>query len=159
MRGAVLLAMLAAPAWAQDSPVFDPAPILACLPDGGEDCIGLASSACMETGGGSTTVGMGFCLDAERRFWDDRLNGSYRQVMAQAKAADADPAEPGLVPRQVPALRDMQRHWIAYRDAACAYEATRWGGGTGAGPAATACAMQLTARQALRLDGYLREGP
>ena len=48
----------------------------------------------------------------------------------------------------------MQRSWIAFRDAACSYEASRWGGGSGAGPAATGCVMQLTARQALRLMGY-----
>ena len=49
----------------------------------------------------------------------------------------------------------MQRAWIAYRDAACAYEASQWGGGTGAGPAATGCMMTLTGRQALALEERL----
>ena len=49
----------------------------------------------------------------------------------------------------------MRRAWIAFRDAACNYEATRWGGGTGAGPAAADCVMKLTARQALHLRAYV----
>ncbi len=43
------------------------------------------------------------------------------------------------------------------RTAACAYEASRWGGGTGAGPAATACFLDLTGRQALALEARLEE--
>ena len=49
----------------------------------------------------------------------------------------------------------MQRAWIGYRDAACAYEASQWGGGTGAGPAAVGCMMTLTGRQALALEEKL----
>ena len=46
----------------------------------------------------------------------------------------------------------MQRAWIEYRDATCAYEAAQWGGGTGAGPAFAGCLMRLTAEQALYLE-------
>ena len=45
----------------------------------------------------------------------------------------------------------MQRKWIDFRDAACAFEASKWGGGTGGGPAATQCHLTLTAQQYLRL--------
>ena len=114
----------------------------------------------MEGEGGSSTVGMGFCLGAERDWWDDRLNTAYGEVMTRAEAGDAElDSLDAAGPRQAGALRDMQRAWIAFRDAACEYEATRWGGGTGAGPAAAQCALTLTARQANQLDGYLREGP
>lgn len=163
---ALVAALLAGPAAGQEAPEFDPAPVLECLASEAapDSCAGLAAAACMEGPGGSSTVGMGFCLGAERDFWDARLNDAYGRATERAWAADAeaeaDAAEGGYsVPAQLPALRDMQRAWIAYRDATCAYEATRWGGGTGAGPAAAQCALALTAGQANRLDGYLREGP
>ena len=50
----------------------------------------------------------------------------------------------------------MQRAWTAYRDAACAYEVSTWGGATGGGPAGEDCMMRLTARQALVLEDRLR---
>lgn len=161
MRILIALILLAAPAAAQDAPPFDPAPVQACL-DGDADpqsCAGLAANACMEGEGGSTTVGMGYCIAAERDWWDDRLNTAYGDVMARAEASDADTDSLDAAgPRQVPALRDMQRSWIAFRDAACAFEATRFGGGTGAGPASAQCALTLTARQTLWLQDYLIEG-
>jgi len=159
---ALLVLLLASPAAAQDGPLpFDPAPVTACLasdvdPD---SCAGRAAALCMEAPGGATTVGMGYCLDQERDFWDKRLNTTYGAVMDQARAADAEAAEAGLsAPEQAAALREMQRRWIAFRDAACTFEAARWTGGTGAGPAATQCMLTLTARQAVWLDGYLHEG-
>ncbi|WP_410217282.1 lysozyme inhibitor LprI family protein [Paracoccus sp. (in: a-proteobacteria)] len=155
MRALLLLAGLAAPAVAQDVPVFDPAPLLACLENESEDCIGLATAACMEASGGDTTYGMSYCLEQESDLWDQHLNANYAEVRDRARAADQ-----GLVAtdRQEPALQDMQRRWIAYRDAACAFEAARWSGGTGAGPAAHQCILTLTARQALWLGEYLDEG-
>lgn len=160
MRALLALALMAAPAWAQDPPPFDPAPVLACLEDDGQDCAGLAAAACMEGPGGSSTYGMSYCLGQELDFWDARLNEAYGRVGEQADAADAEQDRLGYqAPQQRPALRDMQRAWIAFRDASCSYEASRWGGGTGAGPAYAQCALSLTARQAMLLDGYLREGP
>ena len=83
------------------------------------------------------------------------LNAAYAQLLAEAEGTDAEMKTLGsAAPAQVPALREMQRSWIAFRDAACGYEASRWGGGSGAGPAASACVMELTARQALRLIAY-----
>ncbi|WP_405405674.1 lysozyme inhibitor LprI family protein [Paracoccus sp. Ld10] len=159
MRILIALALLSAPAMARDMPTFDPAPALNCLASDAapDSCAGLAANACMEGQGGFSTVGMGFCLGAERDWWDDRLNVAYGEVLTRAKTQDAQPNTPD--PHQAVALRDMQRAWIAFRDAACGYEAARWTGGTGAGPAAAQCLLILTARQANRLDGYLREGP
>lgn len=166
MRAVVLALLLAGPAAAQDAgqdgpPPFDAGPLMACLEGDApaDSCIGLAATACMEGPDGQTTVGMGFCLGAERDFWDDRLNTAYGEVMGRAEATDAEMADLGSAAApQAPALREMQRRWIAYRDAACEYEAVRWGGGTGAGPASAQCALTLTARQALWLDDYLVEG-
>ena len=109
----------------------------------------------METDGGDTTIGMGFCLEGEWKLWDKRLNAAYAERLTEAKAADAEMASiKATVQSMEEALRKMQRAWIAFRDAACLYEASKWQGGTGAGPASVSCMMQETARQALTLEGW-----
>ncbi|MGJ8618377.1 MAG: lysozyme inhibitor LprI family protein [Sulfitobacter sp.] len=142
------------PAAAQELPYSDAA-TLNCLQLGGANrsCVGLSAQLCMDTPDGSSTVGMGGCLDAERKFWDDRLNANYQARMVEAKRVDAEMAELGAtVPSQSDALRDMQRAWIAFRDTACTWEASKWGGGTGSGPAYVACLMDLTAEQSIVLN-------
>jgi len=113
---------------------------------------------CIETPDGYTTVGMSFCADQETRYWDARLNAAYRELMAFETGIDAEMAELGAAaPSLSEALREMQRAWITYRDATCRYEASQFGGGTGAGPAATQCAMRLTGEQALELETWLAQ--
>lgn len=167
IRAALALILLAAPVQAQDEPRFSPHPTLDCLdvnegtPEA-QACIGLSASDCMETTAmGSTTVGMGFCLDAELALWDGRLNAAYRDLMAADRKADAEARAHGEnAPPRAEALRDMQRAWIAYRDRRCDYERSHWGSGTGGGPAAYACLMQITGDQALYLEALLNaEGP
>ncbi|MBS1304219.1 lysozyme inhibitor LprI family protein [Loktanella sp. SALINAS62] len=120
------------------------------------DCVGAAAGVCMDdTPGGDTTVGMGGCLDREWQFWDAELNHAYATLMAIYTESDAFAAAEGMnVPVQSDALRDMQRHWIVYRDARCDFERAKWGGGTGGGPATIQCLMMETARQTL----VLRDG-
>jgi len=157
MRAALLAcALLAGPVAAQEITYSDAA-TAECLAGAQEftdqrACIGLSSNLCMEAPGGYSTYGMGGCLDAELTFWDGLLNENYRARMVQSKSADEDAAlyQPEL-PSQAEALRDMQRAWITFRDAACDYERSQWGGGTGGGPATLACLMQMTGEQALRL--------
>ncbi|MEQ5826406.1 DUF1311 domain-containing protein [Sulfitobacter sp. NFXS29] len=157
MRAALLAcALLAGPVAAQEITYSDAA-TAECLAGAQEfsdqrACIGLSSNLCMEAPGGYSTYGMGGCLDAELTFWDGLLNENYRARMVQSKSADEDATlyQPEL-PSQAEALRDMQRAWITFRDAACDYERSQWGGGTGGGPATLACLMQMTAEQALRL--------
>jgi uncharacterized protein YecT (DUF1311 family) len=121
-------------------------------------CVGLSADACIDTPDGYTTVGMGFCYGEEHGFWDARLNAAYGALMDVEEAADAELKELGAAaPSASAALRDMQRTWIAYRDAACAYERSQWGGGTGGGPATAACMMRLTAAQALTLEERLAQ--
>lgn len=147
MRVLIVLALSAAPAFAQDGPKFDPAPVTDCLAaDGGHDCIGVAAISCMEGEGGQTTLGMNTCLAAERDFWDGRLNDAYRSGMANTTPDRAD------------ALRQMQRAWIGFRDAACDYDAGRYEGGSLAGTVLVQCQMELTATQAMRLEASLGEG-
>ena len=157
------LGFLAGGAAAQDL-AFSPEATEACLMGAAdvpakEACIGMAAGVCIDTPDGYTTVGMGFCLGYERDWWDARLNAAYGKLMAQEKATMKDMADFGAhVPDTVAALRDMQRAWIGWRDASCAYEASTWGGGTGGGPANAGCVMDLTGRQALALEARLEDG-
>ncbi len=145
------------PAAAQDL-VFSTDAIDACFAEGGwEDCIGTAASQCMsDTPGGDTTVGMAGCLEAELNWWDAALNAAYGDVIAAAQALDAEAVADA--PSQEDAAREMQRAWIAFRDATCNYEVLDWFGGTGASVAWTACLMRMTGEQALYLQSALAAG-
>lgn len=151
--------LTSAPVLAQDL-VFSMQATDSCLMAGTDSdmsCIGASAQMCMQqTVGGESTVGMGGCLDAERSQWDARLNDHYQQLMTKEKAEDAEMTEIGSsAPKQAPALKDMQRAWISYRDERCTFVAAQWGGGTGAGPAAIGCHMHVTAQQALFLQQML----
>ena len=152
MRAVLAVLMLCPVPVAAQVLVFDIAPVEACIrAGGGESCAGQAAAACMEaTPGGQTTVGMGGCLDRERAQWDGWLNTVYQQHHATLAARRAEVLSHAR--DEAEALRDMQRAWIAFRDAKCAYEAAQWGGGTGAGPAAINCHLHETARQMLYLQ-------
>jgi uncharacterized protein YecT (DUF1311 family) len=101
--------------------------------------------------GGYSTYGMSYCISLESEWWDEALNFEYARVLSEAAFLDGELSE-GL-PSVAEALREMQRAWITYRDATCAFEAAQWGGGTGAGPAYNGCVMRLTAEQAITLGG------
>ncbi len=155
MRAALLIIALAGPAAAQDL-VFSSGGTEQCIavtPDP-RHCIGASAKACMRmTVGGETTYGMGGCYEQERQYWDARLNQAYQVEMARAKAFDADMSDLGSAgAKQAPALRAMQRAWITFRDEKCGFEYSQWGGGSGGGPAITACLMIETGEQALYLE-------
>ncbi|MFS4438642.1 lysozyme inhibitor LprI family protein [Paracoccaceae bacterium GXU_MW_L88] len=160
-----LLAICASPAaFAQgDAPVegFDPKIAEICADQGGEDCVGLAASHCIETSEiGFSNVGMGFCVGAELDWWDTRLNAVYRELSEAEAKSDAEIAELGgaLAPSSAPDLKAMQRAWIAYRDALCEkYEASQWGGGSGTYLGVANCMLHETARQVRVLEGYMRQ--
>jgi uncharacterized protein YecT (DUF1311 family) len=161
MAFCVAFAFLGEAAAGQDIP-FTPEATEACVAAAGdlaerEACVGRSADRCIETPDGGTTVGMGFCLDREWKYWDGHLNTAYGTLMQLETGAEQELKDLGsAAPSPAAALREMQRAWIAWRDAACAYEASTWGGGTGAGPAATQCMMQLTGLQALALEDRLR---
>ena len=142
---------------AQDIP-YDPADVETCLQTSIADpyqCIGVGAEACYARSGGSN-VEYGFCNGAERDDWDARLNTVYQALLvAQAETtAELREYRPDA-PDQVEMMRDMQRAWIAYRDAACEWEYVQWGGGTGGGPAHALCMGRLTAQQTLHLEQWL----
>ncbi|WP_262386390.1 hypothetical protein ROLI_011990 [Roseobacter fucihabitans] len=118
------------------------------------DCVGLSANGCMEANAaGYTTVGMVGCLEGELMLWESLLNAAYQKVLRQAKATEAEMLELGAtVPSMSQALVAMQRAWMPFRDATCAYERSLWGGGTGGGPATLQCLLELTALQTARLS-------
>ncbi len=141
---------------------FDPGATADCLDQADwtegppYQCVGEAANRCMSSGDGSTTLGMGFCMDAEWQWWDARLNRVYGELMSQNKEMDASNAGTGAnIPSLAANLRDMQRAWIPFRDAACNYEMAQWGGGTGGGPALVGCLMMETGRQTLSMEARL----
>ena len=115
------LLLMAQPVLAQDFS-YDPAVLTACLSaqkDQPDSCIGKASGLCMEGEGGSSTVGMVSCLGAEADQWDEHLNAAYETVLAESERTDAEMKQLGsAADPEVPALHEMQRSWIAFRDAA-----------------------------------------
>jgi len=162
--GLVLLAL--SPAALSADPVFTPEATEACVQEvearsaglpghAALDCVGRAAQVCMTGPGGDTTIGMIDCLSAENDYWDARLNTAYAARMAGDRQSDDEMARLGSASVSLAeALREMQRAWIAYRDATCLYEQAQWLGGSGGGPATAACHMQETARQALKLEGW-----
>lgn len=153
----IALTLMASEAVAQDDIVFHTALVQQCFDKaraygGSDSCIGSAADLCMEQNeGGYSTYGMSYCISLEAEWWDEMLNFEYSRVLSEAAFLDGELSE-GL-PSVVEALREMQRAWITYRDASCAFEAAQWGGGTGAGPAYNGCVMRLTAEQAITLSG------
>jgi uncharacterized protein YecT (DUF1311 family) len=140
--------------------IFDPGATEACLAAATSDpasCIGHAADACMlKNPQGESTMGMGFCLSQEWEWWDARLNTAYGALMVRHVDGDAQVKAEGLEVASVAgALRDMQRAWIAYRDASCDYERAQWVGGTGGGPATAACLMRHTGVKTLELEGRI----
>lgn len=102
-------------------------------------CIGVVADPCMETDEWMTTVGMTACASREADIWDELLNRHYQK----ARSILSEEASAGL--------RDVQRLWIEYRDANCAFPRLQFGGGTMAGPISAYCVMEMTARRALEL--------
>jgi uncharacterized protein YecT (DUF1311 family) len=109
-----------------------------------DSCIGVVSTACIQGEGNESTAAMVQCYGREADAWDMRLNAAYKALMANGDGQDV--AE---------GLRKTQRAWIAFRDSACAQPAIAFKG-TMASPMTQWCVLELTARQALWLEGWLQ---
>lgn len=107
------------------------------------DCIGIISNPCMEFPDGSSTIGMSSCNRRETKWWDIWLNSNYTQL------------KNAMNPQDFAQLRDMQRKWIAYKDAKCKFEYDSWKGGSIATIIAAECFLKTTADQAITLSGHL----
>ena len=153
------LALSATPLAAQDvTPKFDPQVLDTCLFDTQveehESCIGVAADQCMETEGGSSTAGMNDCVGHELEIWDKKLNEAYNTLMAAAKQVDEGYADETSSPNRAGLLKEMQVNWIAFRDATCAFERSEYHGGSMASNVGMGCLLDMTAKQALVLDGF-----
>ncbi|PYX91543.1 MAG: hypothetical protein DMG67_09820, partial [Acidobacteria bacterium] len=80
-----------------------------------------ASAAAQEQKYCCTTLDTSICLAKVLKKVDLQLNDTYQKSLKTVE----DSAQDGQN------LRDAQRAWIAYRDAACKAEYDLWGGGTG----------------------------
>jgi uncharacterized protein YecT (DUF1311 family) len=108
-------------------------------------CIGQIAKACIAGPGGETTMGMMACAGRERAAWDDQLNASYKLLQGKT------------TPTQASALKSAQQAWMAYRDARCGFEASRYEGGTLSGVLAGDCLMRVTAERALEITEQARD--
>lgn len=147
--------LIASPALAQSEPELlpaDQAGMEQCLQSAtergvrAEECIGFVQDPCQETEDGQSTAGSIACIAREHAYWDRLLNQTYARLR-----------EAGSDDRNL-ALRDLQRQWLAWREARCAYEAQLYEGGTYGNVVANHCFTQETARRAIDLVGTLIEG-
>ena len=119
------------------------------------ECVGRGAQACMMTPGGDTTFGMMACLEGELLYWDARLEAAYAERLDSAREQDLEMATfRSSAPPIENTLRALHQVWKLFRETSCRYEQALWMGGTGGGPAAMACHMHETARQALKYEGW-----
>ncbi|BAN46255.1 lysozyme inhibitor LprI family protein [Metapseudomonas resinovorans] len=97
--------------------------------------------SCMDASQG-VTAKMLDCIAAETKLQDARLNREYQAAMQAQKAWQ-------------PQLRAVQRHWIKYRDADCAFVGSLTGGSIDSLNRAS-CYLEKTAQRA---DELARLGP
>jgi uncharacterized protein YecT (DUF1311 family) len=118
MRFALALTMLALPAGAQDIDCSNP----------------------------MAQVELTYCAEQDWIATDNDLNEAYKVAMAAMKAVDAglDADQRGAVEN----LRNAQRAWITFRDAACAAEGYLMHGGTAEPMVIYSCRARLTAQRA-----------
>ena len=163
MKAVIASGLLAFPAAAQELP-FSPTATENCLSNAAsraerEACVGKSAEVCYSAEGVYSNYAIGVCFGVEADYWDGRLNAAYVALIEAETALMDEMRKSGAtaVPDAASALHDMQRAWLPYRDAACWYEYSTWGGGSGGGPANAECLMHVTARQALALEAQLEE--
>ena len=112
-------------------------------------CLGQASNACQEQPGGSTTLGISECIQAETAEWDAILNEEYKATQELNAMADGEGLSP--LTSRADALRDAQRAWIAFRDADCGARYAMWQDGSIRVIVAANCHLTMTAQRAIDL--------
>ncbi|AXM97957.1 lysozyme inhibitor LprI family protein [Pseudomonas plecoglossicida] len=93
----------------------------------------------------SSTVAMSGCIQAETRLQDERLNRVYKQLLGRLDAG------------QQKRLREVQRQWIGYRDANCAFH-VQASGGSMAQLEGGMCVLDMTRDRAAELERVLSPG-
>lgn len=160
------LLILAAGTAHAELPPFDGEAVEECIAgistsDGAvyQQCIGLGSQACLGSSDGTSTAGTVSCLVQETDYWSGKMEGVYDVALAEAGALDEEMAKlESSAPSMSDALEAAQTGWKQFMTSTCDLAAAQFGGGSGAGPAAQACAVQLTAEQYFRLLPYASTG-
>jgi uncharacterized protein YecT (DUF1311 family) len=109
-----------------------------------ESCVGVVTAGCVHEEGNDNTGTLIQCYGREADAWDACLNTAYKALMASGQDQDI-----------LDGLRKAERTWITFRDASCAQYAIVFKGNA-AGPMGNQCVMEMTARQALWLEEWLR---
>jgi len=107
----------------------------------GEKCIGLVSTRCMKKPGNQAGLNQADCHRIEQEIWDALLNENYKELQGE------------LDEEQKAKARDMQRAWIASRDATCEFYYHKIQGSMSV-PMTAACLLNETARRALLLAAF-----
>jgi uncharacterized protein YecT (DUF1311 family) len=105
-------------------------------------CIGVWSTACIQKAGNMSNAVLIDCYEQETAVWDKWLNVAYGKASSRM---EKDAFEN---------LRKVQLAWIAWRDASCKQPYLVFQG-TMAGPMEAWCKLDITARQAIWMEGWL----
>lgn len=110
-------------------------------------CIGLIEGECEDQISAGGEAAHATCSDNETAAWDVLLNKAWGDLSG------------ALAPERFAALKDVQRQWLAYRTAKCAFlndmdQPGAWGLMLQAD-----CAMDETSRRTLELRAILTDGP
>lgn len=97
-----------------------------------------------------TTMEMSYCAEVALEEADAVLNEIYADALDTAR---------GYGPEQEGFLRDAQRAWIEFRDAACAAEGSLYMGGTMQPLVGTLCLERLTWARADDLSAFMEAAP
>jgi uncharacterized protein YecT (DUF1311 family) len=114
-----------------------------CMPLAMADDNSPAYTQCMDKA--SSTVAMSGCIQAETTLQDARLNRVYKQLMGRLDGG------------QQKRLREVQRQWMGYRDANCAFH-VQASGGTMAQLEGGMCVLDMTRERAAELVRVLSPG-
>ena len=101
----------------------------------------IVADPCTTMPANQSTAATTDCYNRERKIWDDLLNENFRALRED------------LDEQQKAKLRDMQRAWIADRDATCGFYHDKIRGSMATSMAA-ACVARETARRALLLKTF-----
>lgn len=93
-----------------------------------------------------TQLALNLCAGQDYAAADDRLNAVYARAMRLAEADGEATAT---------ALRDAQRLWVPFRDAACAVEAAAFAGGSMAPMMESFCLRRVTEARVGDLEAFV----
>jgi uncharacterized protein YecT (DUF1311 family) len=99
-----------------------------------------------------TQMDMTYCAERDWQAADEKLNAAYGRAMSAMKRMDADLADSPALAGAADALRDAQRAWIPYRDAACAAYGFQARGGSMEPMLIYQCRADLTGQRTRELD-------